>query len=177
LSDLKAALTNLTGLDPSLTGQFARFRSREQVTMLPFSSEVEDVRSFAVDATAAAGQDMERIRGYIDQLQAGGNTAIYSALANAYSLAQQAQAQDPDRAYSIVLMSDGQNNSGISPQDFRSAYQDLPPQTQQVKTFTVLFGDADRKEMEQIAELTGGRMFDATSESLSQIFKEIRGYQ
>jgi Ca-activated chloride channel family protein len=177
LRDLKAALTNLTGLDPSLTGQFARFRSREQVTMLPFSSEVEDVRSFAVDATAAAGQDMERIRGYVDQLQADGNTAIYSALADAYSLAQQAQVQDPDRAYSIVLMSDGQNNSGISPQDFRSAFQDLPPQTQQVKTFTVLFGDADRKEMEQIAELTGGRMFDATSESLSRIFKEIRGYQ
>jgi Ca-activated chloride channel homolog len=177
LRDLKAALTNLTGLDPSLTGQFARFRSRERVTMLPFSSEVGDVRSFTVDATAAAGQDMERIRGFVDQLRAGGNTAIYSALADAYGLAQQAQAQDPDRAYSIVLMSDGQNNSGISPQDFRSAFQGLPPRTQQVKTFTVLFGDADRKEMEQIAELTGGRMFDATSESLSQIFKEIRGYQ
>lgn len=31
--------------------------------------------------------------------------------------------------------------------------------------------------MEKIADLTGGRMFDAKSESLNQIFKEIRGYQ
>ena len=138
---------------------------------------VQDVSDFAVNATAAEGEDMERIRSYVDQLQAGGNTAIYSSLAEAYSLAQQAQAQDPDRTYSIVLMSDGQNNSGSSQADFRSFYQDLPQQTQQVKTFTVLFGDADKAEMAKIADLTGGRMFDAKSESLSQIFKEIRGYQ
>lgn len=145
--------------------------------MLPFSTEVQNVSDFAVNATAAAGEDMERIRSYVDQLQAGGNTAIYSSLAEAYSLTQQAQAQDPDRTYSIVLMSDGQNNSGSSQADFRSFYQDLPQQTQQVKTFTVLFGDADKAEMAKIADLTGGRMFDAKSESLSQIFKEIRGYQ
>ena len=177
LRDLKTALTNLTGLDQSLTGQFARFRGRERITMLPFSTEVQNVSDFAVNATAAAGEDMERIRSYVDQLQAGGNTAIYSSLAEAYRLTQQAQAQDPDRYYSIVLMSDGQNNSGISQADFRSFYQDLPQQTQQVKTFTVLFGDADKAEMAKIADLTGGRMFDAKSESLSQIFKEIRGYQ
>lgn len=177
LQDLKTALTNLTGLDQSLTGQFARFRSRERITMLPFSSVVEDVSDFAINSTAAEGEDMERIRRYAEQLQAGGNTAIYLALADAYSQAQQAQAQDPDRYYSIVLMSDGRSNTGISQREFRSYYQDLPPELQQVKTFTALFGDVDREEMARIAELTGGRMFDAQSESLSQIFKEIRGYQ
>ncbi len=177
LQDLMTALTNLTGLDQSLTGQFARFRSRERITMLPFSGVVEDVSDFAINSTAAEGEDMERIRRYAEQLQAGGNTAIYLALADAYSQAQQAQAQDPDRYYSIVLMSDGRSNTGISQREFRSYYQDLPPELQKVKTFTVLFGDADREEMARIAELTGGHMFDAQSESLSQIFKEIRGYQ
>ena len=90
---------------------------------------------------------------------------------------QQAQAQDAERYYSIVLMSDGRTNAGTSQEGFRSYYQNLPLQTQQVKTFTVLFGDADKAEMEKIAEMTGGRMFDAKSQSLSQIFKEIRGYQ
>jgi len=177
LRDLKTALTNLTGLDQSLTGQFARFRSRERITLLPFSSEVKDVSEFAINTTTAEGDDMARIRRYVDQLQAGGNTAIYSALAKAYDLAQQAQAQDADRYYSIVLMSDGRTNAGVSQEGFRSYYQNLPSQTQQIKTFTVLFGDADKAEMEKIAELTGGRMFDAKSQSLSQIFKEIRGYQ
>jgi hypothetical protein len=31
--------------------------------------------------------------------------------------------------------------------------------------------------MASVAEVTGGRMFDAKSESLSFIFKKIRGYQ
>ena len=114
---------------------------------------------------------------YVDQLQAGGNTAIYSAFAEAYSRAQAAQAQDPDRFYSIVLMSDGKTNSGLSEEEFRSYFERLPAQARGIKTFTVLFGDADKAEMEKIADLTGGRMFDAKSESLSQIFKEIRGYQ
>lgn len=90
---------------------------------------------------------------------------------------QQARALDSERYYSIVLMSDGRSNTGISQRQFRAHYADLPPEVQQVKTFTVLFGDADREEMARIAELTGGRMFDAKSDSLSQIFKEIRGYQ
>ena len=177
LQDLKAALANLTGLDQSLTGQFARFRSREQITLLPFSTEVVDVGQFGVSSTTARGEDMQRIRDYVDQLQAGGNTGIYSALAEAYSQAQAAQAQDPDRFYSIVLMSDGKTNSGLSEEEFRSYFERLPAQARGIKTFTVLFGDADKAAMEKIADLTGGRMFDAKSESLSQIFKEIRGYQ
>jgi Ca-activated chloride channel family protein len=177
LRDLKMALNNLTGLDQSLTGQFARFRSRERITLMPFSAEVEDVSHFTINSTEAAGEDMERIRSYVDRLQAGGNTAIYSSLMDAYNLVQQAQAREPDRYYSIVLMSDGQSNEGISRRRFQSYYRDLPAETQQVKTFTVLFGDADQEEMAATAEMTGGRMFDAKNEALSQIFKEIRGYQ
>ena len=177
LQDLKTALANLTGLDQSLTGQFARFRSREQIALLPFSTEVLDAGQFGVSSTLAQGEDMQRIRAYVEQLQAGGNTAIYAALAEAYSRAQAAQAQDPDRFYSIVLMSDGQTNSGLSEAEFRSIFQRLPAPAQQIKTFTVLFGDADKAEMQKVADLTGGRMFDAKSQSLSQIFKEIRGYQ
>jgi Ca-activated chloride channel homolog len=40
-----------------------------------------------------------------------------------------------------------------------------------------MFGDADMDEMKSLADLTGGRVFDATSSSLSAVFKEIRGYQ
>jgi Ca-activated chloride channel family protein len=46
-----------------------------------------------------------------------------------------------------------------------------------VPVFTILFGDANQGEMSGIAELTGGRLFDAQKEPLSTIFKEIRGYQ
>jgi Ca-activated chloride channel homolog len=41
----------------------------------------------------------------------------------------------------------------------------------------VLFGEASPDELEQIAERTGGRVFNAKTASLTEIFKEIRGYQ
>lgn len=75
------------------------------------------------------------------------------------------------------LMSDGENTDGLSAQDFERYYQGLPAQGQEIRTFTVLFGNVDEKAMTELADLTGGRMFDGTADSLSFIFKQIRGYQ
>ncbi len=175
LNDLKAALVNLTGTDTSLTGQFARFRNRERITMVPFNDQVWDIRDFDVDIESQ--ESFQQIRSYVDSLQAGGGTAIFSSLREAYILAAQAQQRDPDRYYSIVLMSDGKNTGGLSESDFLSYYGALREDAQRIKTFTILFGKADEKTMESIAEATGGRMFDAKSESLNFIFKQIRGYQ
>ncbi|MFN8465074.1 MAG: VWA domain-containing protein [Caldilineaceae bacterium] len=177
INDLKAALTGLTGVDQSLTGQFARFRNRERVTMLPFSSEVYGQTDFDVDNTSQQSPAMDAIRSYVADLTTGGGTAIYSALASAYQQVEQAYAQDPKRYYSIVLMSDGEYNNGITPDEFAAFYHGLPPELQQVPVFTILFGGANEEEMQSIANLTGGRMFDAQAEPLSTIFKQIRGYQ
>ncbi|MFI6492812.1 hypothetical protein [Streptomyces sp. NPDC050564] len=43
--------------------------------------------------------------------------------------------------------------------------------------FPILFGDSDRGELQHIADLTGGRLFDARKGSLDGAFEEIRGYQ
>lgn len=177
LEDLQQAIINLTGQDESLTGRFAHFRSREKITLLTFSSDVNDVTDFLISDTSSQGADMQAIRSFVDGLHVNGGTAIYTALAEAYRLAESAQAQDPDRYYTIVLMSDGEKTEGISQRQFEQAFQSLMPETQNIRTFTVLFGKADKREMEEIAEITGGRMFDGRSQSLSAIFKQIRGYQ
>jgi Ca-activated chloride channel family protein len=177
IADLKAALVNLTGNDQSLTGRFSRFRHREHITFITFSTDVNDVREFQIEETAPDSQSMQHIRGYVSELQAKGGTAIFSALEAAYELAAAAKAEDPERYYSIVLMSDGENTDGVSWKSFEDSYLALSEDDQNIKTFTVLFGNADRVTMERIAETTGGRMFDAKSTPLSLIFKQIRGYQ
>jgi len=177
LAALKAALVNLTGVDQSLTGQFSRFRSRERITMIPFSSAVVDRRDFVIDATDSQSQDMTAVRDYVEALSSGGGTAIFSSLKDAYARVGEALQQDPDRYYSIVLMSDGENTEGDALDGFLNYYQSLPAQTKAVHTFTILFGDSSVNEMEAIAEVTGGRVFDANAASLSSIFKQIRGYQ
>ncbi|MFM7583946.1 MAG: vWA domain-containing protein, partial [Caldilinea sp.] len=174
LRDLRTALLGLTGLDTSLTGQFARFRSREIITMVPFSADVKEVTNFVVDDP---NSDMSAIRQSIEALTADGGTAIYTALRKAYETVDAAYPTDPQRYYSIVLMSDGENNEGASYQEFTQWHRSLPPELQNVPVFTILFGDANQGEMSGIAELTGGRLFDAQKEPLNTIFKEIRGYQ
>ena len=177
LRDLKQALIGLTGVDTSLTGQFSRFRNREQLTMIPFSDVVYEVRDFSVTETATDSQSMTAIRDYVEGLSIQGGTAIYSSLQTAYQYAEQAKQTNPDRYYSIVLMSDGENNEGISDNEFADFYRSLPADAQSIRTFTILFGDADERAMTELAELTNGRIFNAKSESLAAIFKQIRGYQ
>jgi Ca-activated chloride channel homolog len=174
---LRAALNALTGTDTTLTGQFSRFRTREQVTFIPFASEVLDEREFTVDDSQPDSPDMAAIRDYVDGLSADGGTAIYSALEAAYEAVAEAQRADPDRLYSIVLMTDGENNEGISDADFESAYASLADDVRSVHVYPILFGDASKEEMQAVADLTGGRLFDATGDSLGTIFKQIRGYQ
>ncbi len=177
LNDLQAAMNNLTGLDDSLTGRFSRFRAREIISLVTFSDHVEEVQLFQIDDVNSRGTTMAEMRTFVDDLRADGGTAMYTALSEAYRLAAAAQQQDPDRLYSIVLMSDGENTDGMSPNEFERFYEGLSEDAQNVRTFTVLFGDADEDAMQALAELTDGRMFDGTAESLSFIFKQIRGYQ
>lgn len=174
LKNMVKAMDNLTGADTSLTGQFARFRNREKVTILPFNSNVGNISSFEIDTTEP--DSFKQISTYIHSLYAGGNTAIFSALQNAYSLALQARQQEPERVYSIVLMTDGENNTGISENEFKNFYKSKSSDAQ-IRTFTILFGEANAKTLQSIADLTGGRMFDANKDPLPFIFKEIRGYQ
>jgi Ca-activated chloride channel family protein len=177
LNGLKKALTNLTGLDTSVTGQFARFRAREQITIITFSSTVQDTRTFTINDPDPHGPDMTALRDYVNGLRAGGGTAIYDAVEEAYVQAGAAKAQDPNRFYSIVLMTDGENNSGRDLNTLLRDYQQFSASTRAIKTFTVLFGEASPQDLQRIAGVSGGTVFDSRTAPLSQVFKEIRGYQ
>ncbi|GAA5138574.1 substrate-binding domain-containing protein [Pseudonocardia adelaidensis] len=168
---LRRSLAGLAGADSSLTGQFRRFRGREQVTLLPFSSAPASPETFTV-AEDDAGPDRQRIADAGAALQPGGGTAIYDSLREAYRIADEQIAADPDRFTSIVLMTDGENTSGTDLDGFRAFAGSRPA----VPVFCVLFGESNAEEMEEVARLTGGRTFDARTAPLAEVFKEIRGY-
>ncbi len=171
---LKQAMVNLSGGDSSITGQFARFRNREQVTFLPFNQDVIEIRDFSIGKN---GLGMQKIQDYINSLKATGGTGIYSSLKTAYQQARLAIEKDPERFYSIVLMSDGISNEGLSYQQFEQYYRQESDYLANIRTFPVLFGEADQQEMDNLARLTGGRVFDSRKDPLSHVFKKIRGYQ
>jgi len=177
IEHLKSSLKNLTGLDSSVTGQFARFRLREEVTLIVFSDFIESVTDFEIVDTDPNSDEFRRFREFVDTgLVAGGGTALYDALLLAYELAGEAKAADPDRFYSIVLLSDGEANEGMKYGSFHQAFSGLHEDIRAIRTFPILFGDASEDEMRAVADLTRGRVFDSGGD-LSSAFKTIRGYQ
>ncbi len=177
IMQLKDALNNLTGVDNSLTGQFARFRARETISMLPFNDQPLPVSDFTITNTDKNSPEMTQLRDYINYLQPDGGTAIYSSLSEAYRQVEVAISNDPEKYYTVVLLTDGQNQQGIDFEEFQNMYRNLPVKVKNVKTFPILFGQSNDDEMEKISELTGGKVFDAKKSSLNSIFNNIRGYQ
>jgi Ca-activated chloride channel family protein len=177
LDGVKKTFANLTGADQSITGQFARFRAREDITIVTFSSAVSDVRTFTINDPTPGSADLKQVLDFVDGLQAGGGTAIYDALTTAFTVAGQDKVNDPNRFYSVVLMTDGENNAGRDGGQFQSWYRSASPQIQSIKCFAVIFGEASPQALTDVANLTGGTTFDARNVSLPAVFKEIRGYQ
>jgi Ca-activated chloride channel family protein len=162
LDRLKKALTGLTG----------DFRDREEVTLMPFGSKVKSVHTYVVRPEDPK-TGLDGIRKDTEALSASGNTAIYTSLEKAY----EHLGAGGDTFTSIVLMTDGENTRGADPEDFDGFYGRLPGGQKEIPVFPILFGDSDRGELQHIADLTGGRLFDARKGSLDGAFEEIRGYQ
>jgi Ca-activated chloride channel family protein len=175
LASLKAALTALTGADATLAGRFQRFHDREEVTLLPFSTRPGTPATYVVPPSKPEAE-LARIRAFGQSLTAGGATAIYDSLADAYTLAARQKVND-DRFTSIVLMSDGESNKGAPAGAFRAWYANQSPELRRIPVFPILFGESANDEMKALATLTQGRTFDARTQSLSLVFGEIRGYQ
>jgi Ca-activated chloride channel family protein len=162
----------LERLKESLTGLTGDFREREEVTLMPFGSGVKSVRTHVVDP-ADPRSGLDGIRKDTEALEADGDTAIYTSLEKAYDHLRTGK----DAFTSIVLMTDGENTAGADAGEFEDFYDRLDSTRQRIPVFPILFGDSDRGELEHIAELTGGRLFDARQGSLDGAFEEIRGYQ
>ncbi|MFD0257065.1 VWA domain-containing protein [Kitasatospora indigofera] len=174
LASLKSAMARLTGSDDSRGT--TRFRDREEVTLISFASRVKSTKTHSVPAQNS-GAELASIDRDVQALGADGGTAVYGSLEEAYRVIdrQQSTAKD-DRFTSIVLMTDGESNEGASADDFKAFYQGLPSSGRAVPVFPILFGDAAKGQLQGIADLTGGKLFDGTG-SLEGAFEEIRGYQ
>ena len=70
----------------------------------------------------------------------------------------------------IILLTDGQ--SGGSLYDFEDAYEELGTE---VPVFSIMFGDADETQLEELAQYTNARVFDGR-ENLTEAFRSVKGY-
>ena len=167
LKDIMHSL--IDGSASTLTGDVS-LRDRENVTLQSFDSRPNDpvTARFSHEDPAAAAE----LTNYVDGLSASGSTAMYQTLLEAL------RKTDPAGGIpSIVLLSDGQDTVGPRFSGFKEQYEQLPAAQRSVPVFVILYGDASESEMRELAELTGGEVFDALGGDLAAAFKEIRGFQ
>ncbi len=153
------------------------YRAREKVTLIGYADEVRRPQAITVPSDNPK-RGRAQIRSAVARLDAeAGNTATYTALREAYRVADRQIRDNPDALTSIVLMTDGEQNVGISEAAFRRFYRGLRAEARAVPTFTVKFGPADADELDRIARLTGGKLFEVEDTKLVTAFRQIRAYQ
>jgi Ca-activated chloride channel family protein len=69
----------------------------------------------------------------------------------------------------VVIMTDGRSDSH---QGFNDAWR---REGHDVPIFGVTFGDADKSQLDDLAELTRARVFDGSA-NLTEAFRSVRGY-
>ncbi|WP_129783539.1 vWA domain-containing protein [Promicromonospora panici] len=181
MNQLRQSFGDLTGNDSSVTGEFTRFRQGERITILPYDTVPGTPAQFTLEDPELDPQELDPLREHVSGLVPDGEgTAIYAALEEAYALVEDSQAEGEGYYRSIVLITDGENNDpDLGLAGFEENFGAESGGSLGTPTFIVMLGDDDRyvREMESVAELTGGRVFDAAQTSIRAAFKEIRGYQ
>lgn len=106
----------------------------------------------------------------IDNTGAGGSTDIYSPVIEAL---EDMKLQNLDKYItSVVLMTDGESNTGKEFKDLQNEWQSL---NKDIPVFSIMFGEASQDQLQQIADLTRAKVFDGKTD-LVDAFKKVRGY-
>ncbi|MFT3820011.1 MAG: VWA domain-containing protein [Rubrivivax sp.] len=187
---LVQAIHYIAGADASLTGRIARLSSREKIWLQPFSDAPYGRTGFELPALKAAARGVQEqaeseakqkvlsdVRDFAEGLQMKGGTALYDAVYQSLQNMMTERNRHPKYQYSVVAFTDGENNKGRSLEQFKRDYAALPEDVKAIPVFWVLFGEANEAALKELAQLTGGQVFDARKRSLYSVFKDIRAYQ
>lgn len=93
---------------------------------------------------------------------------MYSAIVEGLDLLYSFDLSDYTPA--IILLTDGQSGGSID--DIEPYYSDLGVS---IPIFSIMFGDADESQLEELAEYSNARVFDGR-ENLTEAFRSVKGY-
>lgn len=145
--------------------RFLADRKGDRVGLIGFAQEAYLIAPLTFDTGA--------ISGYLRELSIG-LPGRKTDLGKAIGLTVLALQKEPAGSRVLILLSDGENNSG--PLNSRDASELAAANDIRIYTvgFSASFSETANQAMEQIAQKTGGRVFRATSpEELDQIYQEI----
>lgn len=140
-----------------------QFTEKDKITVIPFSTYVLDTWS------TTEGLSINDLREHIKELAPLGSTNIYEVTSTALEILENEEFEKYNT--SIVLMTDGKSNMGR----FSNLKDNYTGEKTKIPVYSILFGDAEENELQEIADLTNGKIFDGRTDLL-KAFKEVRGY-
>ena len=115
-----------------------------------------------------SGEELEALYTEVKEQETGSGTDMYVAASEALHVldSYDLSAYTP----AIILLTDGR--SGGSFDVFMEQYEELG---EDVPIFSIMFGDADSEQAEELARATNARVFDGR-ENLTEAFRKVKGY-
>lgn len=140
-----------------------QFTEKDKITVIPFSTNV--INTWQTEN----GADTKELLNNILGLRPTGSTNIYDTTIKALEILEQEDLKEYNP--SIILMTDGLSNMGR----YTSLQSKYAGMEENIPVFSIMFGNAYEDELQKIAELTNGKIFDGKKDLL-KAFKEVRGY-
>jgi Ca-activated chloride channel homolog len=166
---LKAAMRTL--LDQNIASQYLLQGHPGDLTAIYLFNE-SLINADDLDAWRVRGNDPAELLALyrrIDAQRTGGDTNVFDTVRAA--LADMDDLRTDECLPAIIVMSDGQDNRGSDinlENAIRRSENDIP-------VFSILFGNAVKEQLEPMALLTNGRIFDGRAD-LVDAFRKAKGY-
>lgn len=168
-ADLKTAMRTL--LDQDVAAQYLLQASPKDFNMvILFNQNI--INADELDRWTVHGNnpdDLRHLSRQIEAVHANGNTNIFDS--TRLALQQLNNQRTSDCLPAVILMTDGQDNSG----DINALNRTIQQSENDIPVFAIMFGNADSSQLEPIVNATYGRIFDGRTD-LVTAFREAKGY-
>ena len=142
---------------------YMQFSSEDRISIIFFSDKVTE------PLTINDGADTKAILKTISSTSPSGGTNIYDTVSKAVDYLD---TEDMEKYnVSIVLMTDGEGNNGT----YKDMVSAINKAKNTIPVYSIMFGSASDQQLNDIATLTKGKVFDGRV-NLLQAFKIVRGY-
>lgn len=162
ISELKDAMNYILDYETASKDKL-QFSDTDKITVITFNNDVAHIYD------TKFGNQTNEIINNINDLRAGGGTNIYSPSIEALKIL--AKDNSNDYTKTVILMTDGESNNGTY-QNLSNYYKNA---NSNIPIYSITFGASSEKQLQAIADLTNGKVFDGKS-GLKQAFKEVRSY-
>lgn len=136
--------------------------------VIPFNKGVQGI----LEASGNGAELEEMYADLSDNYQAQNSTYMYEAVIEAIGILEDNKDKLDNYSPAIVVLSDGKANGYDGFNELGNAYDKL---SYDVPIFGIMFGDAEKRELEQMASLSRARVFDGR-EDMIKAFQNVKGY-